>query len=83
MLKYAPAVKEGSLENAEDVRVVVEEAGEAEGETVLDQGWVGAHREQVEGLCNEDAANGEVDGGVTGGGGAGEGRRGCVGRACE
>lgn len=50
--------------------MVVEEAGEAVGETVLDKGGVGAQGEEVEGLGDEEAGNGEVDGGVTRGGGA-------------
>lgn len=69
--KCAPAFFfEEAREVAEDVRVVVEEAGEAVGETVLDKGGVGAQGEEVEGLGDEEAGNGEVDGGVTRGGGA-------------
>ena len=52
--------------------MVVEDAGEAVGETVLDQKGVDTHREKVEGFCNEDASNCEVDREVTSVGGAGE-----------
>jgi hypothetical protein len=37
LLNGAPTFEKGSLEDAEDVRVVVEEAGEAVGGTVLDK----------------------------------------------
>ena len=37
LLNCAPAFEKGTLEDAEDVRVVVEDAGEAVRETVLDQ----------------------------------------------
>ena len=52
--------------------MVVEDAGEAVGETVLDQRWVGTIREKVEGFCNKNERNCEVDRGVTSVGGAGE-----------
>jgi hypothetical protein len=37
LINCAPAFEKGTLEDAEDVRVVVEDAGEAVRETVLDQ----------------------------------------------
>ena len=52
--------------------MVVEDTREAVGETILDQIWVGTIREKVEGFCNKNASNCEVDRGVTSVGGAGE-----------